>query len=253
VIVGPTASGKTALGIELAGRFNGEIICADSRTVYRGLDIGTAKPTDAQRRAVRHHMLDVVEPDGRFSVADFKALANQAIAEIAARGKLPLLIGGSGLYVDALIFNYGFAPEDLAARRDPINPRHLSHDVAVNRDDLRPDTLIIGIKVPADELKERIARRVEAMFAAGLIDETKSVVKKYGWNIRPLQAPGYKAVRRYLDGSISLDEAKREFRRSDTRLAKRQMTWFRRNKGIQWHSDFSKAVEIVTTFLNKTS
>lgn len=253
VILGPTASGKTALAVDLAKRFDGEIICADSRTVYRGLDIGTAKPTNQERRKVPHHLLDVVEPGGYFSVADFKELANRAIDDIVTRVRLPIMVGGTGLYIDSVIFNYSFAPKDLAAKRDPVNPRHLSRDVTVNKDELRPNTLIIGLEVPKEVLRKRIAERVEAMFESGLVNETNKIVKKHGWELRSLQTPGYKAVRKYLDGSISLDEAKNEFMRSDLQLAKRQMTWFRRNKSIQWANDPSKVVEIVTTFLNKTN
>lgn len=253
VIVGPTASGKTALAIKLAKQFDGEIICADSRTVYTGLDIGTAKPPNKEQSIVPHHLIDVVEPDEYFSAANFKELADRAINDITARGKLPIMVGGTGLYVDAVIYNYSFAPKDLASKRDPINPRHLSSDVAVNRDQLSPKTLIIGLEVPKDTLGKRIATRVETMFKAGLVNETEKVVKKYGWELRSLQTPGYKAVRKYLDGGIYLDEAKNEFTQSDVQLAKRQMTWFRRNKSIQWANDPSKVVEIVTTFLNKTN
>lgn len=253
VIVGPTASGKTALGIELAKKLNGEIICADSRTVYKGLDIGTAKPTVREQQTVPHHLIDVVEPNEYFSVADFKELANKAITDVTTRGKLPIMVGGTGLYVDAVIYNYSFAPKELASKRDLLNPRHLSRDVAVSKDELRPDTLVLGIEVSKHLLSKRITERVENMFKSGLVDETKTVIKKYGWELRSLQTPGYKAVRKYLDGSISLDETKNEFIRSDMQLAKRQMTWLKRNKSIHWVNDPSKVVEIVTTFLNKTN
>ena len=121
VIVGPTASGKTALAIHLAEKYNGEIVCADSRTVYKGLDIGTAKPSVSEQQRVRHHLIDVVEPDGTFSVADFKMLAVEAINDIESRGKLPILVGGSGLYIDAVVYDFSFSD---GTKRDESNPRH---------------------------------------------------------------------------------------------------------------------------------
>ena len=136
VIVGPTASGKTALAIELAERMNGEIICADSRTVYRGLDIGTAKPTPEERARVPHHLLDVVDPDQPFSVADFKRLAEQAITDVRRRDKLPILVGGSGLYIDAIIYDYQFSA--AGTKRSEQNPRHLAVSGDADRQTLLP-------------------------------------------------------------------------------------------------------------------
>ena len=121
VIVGPTASGKTALAIDIAKRHNGEIICADSRTVYKGLDIGTAKPTPADQARVPHHGLDLVEPDESFSAADFKSYANQKIAEIRQRGRLPVLVGGTGLYVDSVVYDYQFGPPVDKKRRQELS------------------------------------------------------------------------------------------------------------------------------------
>lgn len=253
VIVGPTASGKTALGIQLAKKLNGEIICADSRTVYKGLDIGTAKPSKQEQQEVPHHLLDVVDLDEYFSARDFKELANKAIDDILARGKLPILIGGTGLYIDSVIFNYSFAAKALTSKRDPINPRHLAKDVLVGRSELRPGTVVIGLEVDREQLRKRISARVNKMFDSGLIEEAIRIADRFDWDARPLQAPGYKAVRKIIENGSSRDEAKNEFIKSDMYLAKRQMTWFKRNKSIQWINDPSKAVEIVTTFLNKTN
>lgn len=138
VIVGPTASGKTTLAIELARRLDGEIICADSRTVYKGMDIGTAKPTEEEQLFVPHHLLDVVDPGERFTVADFKRLANEAIIDIIGRGKVPIMVGGSGLYIDAVLFDYKFAP--VGTPRDNQNPRHLSKSILVSKEKLRRNT-----------------------------------------------------------------------------------------------------------------
>jgi tRNA dimethylallyltransferase len=251
VVVGPTASGKTALAIKLAKLFNGEIIAADSRTVYKHMDIGTAKPTKQEQAEIRHHLIDVVNPDGYFSAADFKELAQKAIADIESRNKLPIVVGGTGLYIDALIYDFGFASPEIAKRRDPKNPRHLDKSVTSNRGELRANTLIIGLKMPREALRARIAQRVDAMFKAGFIEETKALAKAYGWQLRSLQTPGYKAMRKYLEGQLTLDETKEEFIKNDLNLAKRQMTWFKRNNSIHWLGDPREAVEIVTTFLNK--
>jgi tRNA dimethylallyltransferase len=252
VIVGETGSGKSALALELAGRFNGEIICADSRTVYMGFDIGTAKPNPAERARVPHHLLDVVSPNQRFSAADFKRLANEAIRDIRSRGKLPIMVGGTGLYIDAVLFDYDFAPSDAA--RDPENPRHLSRTEPQAKHALRPNTLILGLRLDRDILTERIRERVDAMMAAGLMDEVRTLSQQYGWEALALQAPGYKALREYSEGTISLEQAKALFVKNDLNLAKRQRTWFKRNKSIHWLATDDKVTEpvaLITTILSK--
>jgi tRNA dimethylallyltransferase len=250
VIVGETASGKSAAAIELAQKINGEIICADSRTIYKGMDIGTAKPTKEQQRLIPHHLLDIVEPDQSFTVAQFKELANAAIEDITKRGKIPIMAGGSGLYVDSVLFDYQFSPID--AERNSQNPRHLKH--ANNLDygkNPRPNTVILGIKVPREVLKKRINERVEKMVEDGLVEEAKRLGEKYGLQIPSLQTPGYKAFREYVLGARNLEQAKALFVKNDLDLAKRQRTWFKRNKRIQWINNPSKIVEIATTELNK--
>lgn len=248
VIVGPTASGKTALGIELARQFNGEIICADSRTVYKHMDIGTAKPTAVERRTAPHHVLDVVEPDQAFTVVDFKRLAEQSLAEVTERGHVPIMVGGSGLYVDAVLFNYSFLPE--GATRDSANPRHAHQDSPHTKQPLRENTIVLGLDVPREILRQRIEVRTEVMIKEGLVREVRWLLEHYP-GARALHAPGYTAMTAYVQGQISLEEATRQFVRNDYQLARRQVTWFRRNKSIQWVSDPSRAVELVTTFLNK--
>jgi tRNA dimethylallyltransferase len=236
--------------MELARRFDGEIICADSRTVYRGMDIGTAKPTEREQAEIPHHVLDVIEPDERFTAADFKRLANEAIDSITSRGKLPVMVGGTGLYIDAVIFDYHFSTPEEAALRDPRNPRHLLHPNASDRSGLRPHTLLIGLTLERKVLKRRIEARVEAMVAAGLVDEVRRLTERYH-DVPALQAPGYRAFRGYVTGRLSLEEAKTLFIKHDLQLAKRQRTWFKRNNSIHWVENPSKAVEIATTFLNK--
>jgi len=279
VILGPTASGKTALALELAERYHGEIIAADSRTVYKGMDIGTAKPTAAERARVPHRLLDVAAPDQPFTVADFQRLANAAIKEISGRGKLPFLVGGSGLYIDAVVYNFTFRAAPNVAERERLeamsvdelqeavharglplpqnarNPRHLVRlletDGALSgRDQLRARTLLIGLDPGRDILRQKITQRVDAMVAQGFIEEVKTLSGQYGWDAPAMQAPGYRAFRAYLAGEISLEEAKQRFVQNDMRYAKRQQTWFKRNEDIHWISKTAEAVELITTLLN---
>ncbi len=233
VIVGETASGKTALAIEIAKSFNGEIICADSRTVYRGMDIGTAKPTRAERKVIKHHLLDIVEPDEKYNVAKFKKDALTAIEDITSRGKLPIMVGGTGLYIDSVIFDYDFDNKTMS--------------------ELRPNTLVIGIQRPRDDLKQRIGQRVEEMIKKGLVEEVTMLGNKYGWDNEAMKSTSYRAFAEYVQGKISLEEAKQKFIRNDVLFAKRQRTWFRRNKSIHWITNRGDAVALATTFLSKFS
>jgi tRNA dimethylallyltransferase len=280
VIVGQTASGKSALAMELARRFDGEIIAADSRTVYRGMDIGTAKPTDEDRAAVPHHLIDIINPDESFNVSDFQRLAKIAIADIAKRGRLPILVGGTGLYVDAVIYNFAFrSPADPKFRKEleglgvkdlqarlidqgiPLpanaqNPRHLIRSLETGgqiaaRGPLRSNTLVIGLQVEPELLREKIIWRVDAMVQAGLVEEVRQLAAHYGWGVPALQAPAYKAFRLYADGTDTLEAAKQQFVQYDWQYARRQKTWFKRNKDIMWISNSEEAVDLVTTFLNK--
>lgn len=281
VILGPTASGKTAAAIELAERVGGEIICADSRTVYRGMDIGTAKPTADEQRRVPHHLIDIVDPDEPFSAADFKRLAGQTIIDISARGKVPIMVGGTGLYIDSVLFDFEFAGaadptlrkkleamtldqlqtevlvRDVPIPRNENNPRHLMRAIERGgmepvRKPLRGHTLVLGLRVPLEVIETRIAARVDAMVRAGFVDEARNLFAKYPVHTEALRAPGYKAFHDYIDGRISLEAAKILFVKNDRALAKRQMTWFRRNDSIQWIDDPRDTVDIATTFLNKT-
>ena len=280
VILGPTASGKSALALQLAEQFNGEIISADSRAIYKGMDIGTAKPSPEEQASIPHHLLDVITPDQSFSVADFQRLARGAIEDIVARGRVPFLAGGSGLYIDSVIYNFSFRPsadkderkrlqafpvEELQAMLQeqeislPLNERNPVHliraletkGVAGTSTELRPNTLVLGISLERDELEGRIRDRVDKMVSSGFIEEVKQLSGKYGWSVPALRAPGYKAFRLYLNGQLSLDEAKQQFVQYDLQYAKRQKTWFRRSSDIHWISNSEEAVDLVTTFLNK--
>lgn len=279
-IVGETASGKSRLALRLAQLFNGEIICADSRTIYRGMDIGTAKPSRDDQAKVPHHLIDVVDPDERFTAAQFQALAQQAIADITVRGRLPFLVGGTGLYVNSVLFDFGFAGEaDPAVRarleqfstpdlqrmllarghalpQNEQNRRHLIRALETNglrpaAKSLRSNTLILGTKVTREKLRMNIEVRLAAMLAAGFVAEAKCLSEKYGWQAPGLQTANYQALRSYIQGELSFESAKERCVFADLHLAKRQRTWFRRNKSIQWLEDQEHSVDILTTFLNK--
>jgi tRNA dimethylallyltransferase len=282
VIVGETASGKTDLALELAARCSGEIICADSSTVRRNMDIGTAKPTPEQQAAVPHHLIDVVEPDGEFTAAVFKRLANQAIADIAGRGKLPIMVGGTGLYVDSVIYDFDFLPAGDRKEREELNKlsigmlleriEHSRLDLTgidirnkrrlirlietkgrrPSRQPLRPNTRIIGLKTDRAELERRIVARLDHMLQAGLEQEVRGLVERYGWDAEGLKGIGYAQWRDYFEGRQSLPETRNKIIKATFEYAKRQRTWFKRNKSIQWVStpvDTDEIVAVVTTFL----
>ena len=281
VIVGETASGKSALAIALARKFGGEIIAADSRTVYRGMDIGTAKPSPEERSGVPHHLIDVVSPEQTFTAADFKRSAEQLIDQIHDRKHVPIVVGGTGLYVDSLLYDYKFLPApstELRARLSNMsieelhaeiqhkglrlpsnerNPRHLARVIETNghqsyKHDLREHTLLLGLKVEdRSVLEQRIRTRVEVMIHQGLKQEVKDLIQQYGTDIEAFRAPGYQAMVRHLQGELSLEDAREAFVRGDLALAKRQRTWFKRNKSIHWISEQAEAVDLLTTFLNK--
>lgn len=282
VVVGETAMGKTALSLELAAKFNGEIINADSWTVRREVNIGTAKPTETERSQVPHHLIDIVEPCDDFTAAVFKKLANACIEDISARGKLPIMVGGTGLYIDSILFDYSFLPPGDRQIRQQLNILNIEELVALaqkkgldlsgidarnkrrlirlietegtipKRKNLRPNTFIAGVKVVDKEtLKVNIARRVEAMLQGGLEQEVRDLVERYGWGCEALKGIGYTEWREYFEGSASLNEVREKITRNTEQLAKRQRTWFKRHQSIQWYTDPNKIVEDITTFLNK--
>ncbi len=248
VIVGPTASGKTSVAVQIAKKFDGEIICADSRTIYKGMDIGTAKPSIHERQGIPHHLIDVVDPVEKFTVAEFKRLADIAITDIRLRGKVPIFVGGSGLYINSVIYNYDFIGSD--GPRDIQNPRHLHADAPRQDLKIRSNTVIFGIEVDRDELKKRIKDRVEMMVSSGLVNEATLLASTYGWDIAPMQASAYTSIKEYIEGTVNLPDAIDNCALLDGRLAKKQRTWFKRNKSIQWVDNPSKIVDFITTLLN---
>lgn len=220
VIVGPTASGKTGVAIEIAREVDGEVICADSRTIYRGMDMGTAKPEAAERAGVPHWGLDLVEPGERFTVADWQLYALGKIAEIRARGKVPLVVGGTGLYVDALVYGYSFTERGKREQSD--------------RQKMCSGYEVVGIKWEREELRKRIEQRVDKMFNDKLFEETRRLVAQYNWNTQAMKSDIYQFAWGYLTGKYSLERAKELCALDDWHLAKRQLTWFKRNPQIRW-------------------
>jgi len=264
VIVGPTASGKSALAIEVAKRFSGEIICADSRTVYKGMDIGTAKPSKAEQQLVPHFGLDLVRPNEHFSVADFKKYADQKIAEIKNRGHLPILVGGTGLYIDAVLFDYQFGasvnkklrselqqmsleelydyckihqinlPENYKNKRYVIRTiENFGKEITSNSVPVYKN-IIVGITTDKILQRTQITHRIEQMLENRVVDEAIKLGEKYGWEVEAMKSNMYPLIHEYLENRTTLDDLKAKSITADWRLAKRQITWLRRNKFIHW-------------------
>lgn len=279
VIIGETASGKSGLAMKLAQMFNGEIITGDARTVYRGMDIGTAKPSLADRQLVPHHLLDIMDPDETLNASVFKELVLREIKDISERGMLPILVGGSGLYIDSVLFDYEFSqPPDIEIRaelqsisvaelqgrfkkqglslpRNSANPRHLVRSLETggqiaNRSPMRSNTCVLGIDITRESLTQSVAKRVEEMFVAGLEKEVRGLVKQYGWDSQLSQTIGYKEFKSYFTGVLTITELKSLIIRDTLAYAKRQRTWFKRNKLIRYICNQEESVALVTTWLN---
>lgn len=228
IILGPTGSGKTGAAIEIAKAIGGEVISADSRAIYKGMDIGTAKPTPEEMDNIPHWGIDLVEPGERFTVADWKAYAEAKIEDIKSRGKVPIIAGGTGLYIDALIYDYHFHGP-TGHKIGDIEQKSCS-----DRKEVKGDYLILGIKWTTDELRARLKARIEQMFCSELYAETELLVSKYGWGSGAMKSDIYEYAWKYLQGEMTLEEAKEKCFYEDYHLAKRQLTWFKRNQNIVW-------------------
>jgi tRNA dimethylallyltransferase len=287
ILLGPTGSGKTALSIALAERFDGEIVSCDSVAVYRGMNLGTAKPSDEDRAKVRHHLVDVVEPDHSFTAGEYSRSARATLREIASRGKLPIVTGGTGLYLRALVEGLFSGPErqvDLRERLQRSRRNHgsgwlhrllkrLDPDSAsrihandtpkliraievclaarkpmsqmLSRDPLTGFRLLrIGLNPPRQQLYARLDRRCAAMFAAGLIDETRGLLNRYG-PVKALDSLGYRQAVKVLRGELSEEDALKAAQQGHRNFAKRQMTWLRREQDVQWIEGFGDESETV--------
>lgn len=273
-VVGATASGKTAYAVELAKRIDGEIISADSRLVYKGLDIGTAKPDMDERFGVPHYLIDIVEPEVDYSVGLYVNEARNIIEDIISRGKTPVIAGGTGLYFRILLENYDLPkinPDyELRETLSKLTFEEL-YEMLVNLDaeaaklveqnDKRRairfievvklaglpvsearglkepeyDVEWIGLNYPREELYDRINRRVDLMIEQGLVNETKNLLAKHGRISNIINTIGYREILSYLDGELTLEEAKDKLKQNTRNYAKRQLTWFRKNPDIKWN------------------
>ena len=228
VILGPTGSGKTGISIEIAKALGGEIISADSRAIYKGMDIGTAKPTREEMQGIPHYGLDLVEPGERFTVADWKVYAEAKIKDIKARDKVPIIVGGTGLYIDALIYDYHFKGPTGAKIGD------FEQKTCSDRTRVKGGYLLIGVKWSTEELRARLDKRITQMFTPKLYDEVNNLVRKYGWGSGAMKSDIYEYAWKYLQGELTLEQAKKQCFFEDWHLAKRQLTWFKRNPEIIW-------------------
>ncbi len=279
VISGPTASGKTALSIELAKRVQGEIISADSMQIYQEMNIGTAKPDETEKQNIPHYMLDFLPPNKRYSVADYKRDAKACIKEILQRGKQPIIVGGTGLYIDSLIYEIDF-PEietDLEYRKkleqtvqkeglaflyekakkidkkamEKISPNDQKRILRVleiyhqtgktktqldeeSRKEPEYDYKLFAIDMDRQILYDKINKRVDNMVEKGLIEEVQELYNKYQEFPTSMQALGYKEIVEYIKGQVSKEEAIEKIKMESRRYAKRQLTWFRKNKQTIW-------------------
>lgn len=274
-VVGPTASGKTAFAVDLANKINGEIISADSRLVYRGFDIGTAKPTKAEMQEIPHYMIDIVEPECDYTAALYAREASKIIDSIISRGKTPIVAGGTGLYFRLLLENYvmpevepnydlrkeleKYSSEDLhnmlsgldaesAAKIYSTDKKKLIRALEIVKTLGKPISEVrgvsdesdyevewIGLNFPREELYDRINRRVDVMIDMGLVEETKNLLKKHGNISNIINTIGYREITKYLNAEMSLEEAKNLLKQNTRNYAKRQLTWFRKNSAIKWN------------------
>lgn len=294
IVTGPTAVGKTALSVALAKRLCGEIISADSMQVYRHMDIGSAKVSEEEMGGVRHHLIDILEPSEEFNVARFKQLAGEAVRDIASRGAVPIVAGGTGFYIQALLYDIDFTQttEDPAFRREmeekagregpmaihallrEVDPRaadaiHANnvkrviralefnrqtgmrisdHNEAERQKESAFDSYYYVLTTDRPALYKRIDRRVDQMMEQGLVGEVERL-RAMGCrrDMVSMQGLGYKEILSYLDGEISLDEAVRIIKRDTRHFAKRQLTWFKREREVRWLNlaDFGNDLERV--------
>ena len=281
VIAGPTASGKTKLSIELAKQINGEIISSDSMQIYKWMDIGTAKVTKEEADGIKHYLIDVIEPNERYTVSNFKKDAENAIEEILSKGKTPIVVGGTGLYIDSLIYGIEYQDMDFDEEyrknlmeqaeteeglnqlynealkidklaMDKISPNdakrivrilEIYHSTGKTKTELEIESRKNGVKynyhvfvvnMDREKLYERINLRVDMMIDAGLIDEVKDICNRYNSFPTAMQGLGYKEVVEYLENKTSKEEMIDKIKKESRHYAKRQLTWFRKDKEFIW-------------------
>lgn len=280
VIGGPTASGKSNLAVELAKRINGEIISADSMQIYKDMNIGTAKITPEEMQGINHYLIDFVSPDERYSVSSFKKDAEKAIEAILAKGKVPIIVGGTGLYIDSLILGIEFQDEkidtkyreslnkiaeeqglqklyNMAQAIDPVAMKKISEndkkriirvleiyhktgktkteqELESRKSEIKYNYKLFAITMDRQVLYEKIEKRVDKMIEQGLIDEVQGILNKYQKFPTAMQGLGYKEVVEYLENKTTKEEMVEKIKKETRHYAKRQLTWFRKNKNIIW-------------------
>jgi tRNA dimethylallyltransferase len=291
-LVGPTAVGKTEISHKLADKFNFEIVSCDSMQVYKGMDVGTAKPSLGERQKYHYHMVDIVPPDYHYSAGEYAREADRVIEDISERGKTPLVSGGTGLYLDALVYGISSMPEADMEFRNKLQKEAEEKGVAVLYERLKEvdpesaqkihpndlkriiralevyeitgmpisgiqkeekpvqkyESLLIGLNMERAELYRGIDARVDKMFDEGLVEEVKTLLDKgYNPELSSFQALGYKEVVDYLNGKYSLEETKKLVKKNTRNFAKRQLTYFRKNKDIKWF-DTTQENDIIAVF-----
>ena len=280
VICGPTASGKTALSIELAKKINGEIVSCDSMQIYKDMNIGTAKPTPEEMQGIKHYLIGYVSPEERYSVSDYKSEAKKAIKEIIEKGKMPIVVGGTGLYLDSLIYEIEYQDikldeayrqklereveekglEELYERAKQIDAKAMEkisqndkkrilrvleiyhatektkteQEIESRKKEVEYDYKVYALNWDRQKLYDRINKRVDIMIEQGLIEEVKQILKKYDTFPTAMQGLGYKEVVEYLEGKVTIEEMIEKIKMETRRYAKRQLTWFRKNKQTIW-------------------
>lgn len=299
VICGPTASGKTKLSIELAKKINGEIISCDSMQIYEDMDIGTAKPTIEEMQGIKHYLIGNVSPEKRYSVAEYKRDAKKAIKEIIKKGKKPIIVGGTGLYLDSLIYEIDYQEikfdekyrieleneveknglEKIYEKAKSIDPKAIEkispndkkrilrileiyHATGKNKTEqekesrkreVEYDYKVYALNWDREKLYDRINKRVDIMIEQGLIKEVKNILNKYKKFPTAMQGLGYKEVVEYLNGNLTKDEMIEKIKMETRRYAKRQLTWFRKNKQTVWlnaEDDIQNNIKIILEGIN---
>lgn len=299
VICGPTASGKTALSIELAKKINGEIISADSMQIYKDMNIGTAKPTKQEMQNIKHYLIDFVLPDNRYSVADYKKDAKKAIKEIISKGKNPIIVGGTGLYIDSLIYEIEYNDiefdeeyrnilekrvqkegllslykeaekiDEEAIKKISQNDKKrimrileifhstgktkTQQEIESRKKEIEYDYKVFALNWEREELYKRINKRVDLMIENGLIQEVENILKKYKTFPTAMQGLGYKEVVEYINKKCTKEEMIENIKMETRRYAKRQLTWFRKNKQTIWldgNENMQNNLKIILEVLN---
>ncbi len=280
VIGGPTATGKSKLAVELAKRVGGEVISADSMQIYKDMNIGTAKITEDEMQGIKHYMIDYVSPEERYSVSNFKKDAEKSIEEIIDKGKIPIIVGGTGLYIDSLIYGIEFQDEKIdieyreklnkIAEKDGleklyekaknIDPQAMKK-ISINdkkriirvleiyhktgktktqqeeesrKKEVKYNYKVFAITMPREKLYERVEKRVDNMISQGLIEEVQGILKKYKKFPTAMQGLGYKEVVEYLENELTKEEMIEKIKKETRHYAKRQLTWFKKNKETIW-------------------